>query len=190
MNIQDALKDTGKAKLGKSNGWASHQEGYTWHAERDGKFLRWFDEEGNPRCEISYFDIINIGWEPHYEKEVIRPEKAGEVWEDSCGNLWLTSNPSEKGLRFMSATGDNSWFDFPSLRWHKDVVHNQNGWTRPYPPVEDEKVERIVIEGVEWFGVHNKTYPEYYEERKDGFKFESLQNKPPMTMILEIPKER
>lgn len=126
---------------------------------------------------------INLAIESEKEEAII-PKESGELWQLDDGeeimNYFLFRSQSiEKQLTFKSASGFCNGKE-PSDK----IIHNQNGWTRLHPPVEDEKVERIVIEGVEWFeddgtGV---VFPDAGE-----YEWKGLLNKT-MTMIL-IPKE-
>jgi hypothetical protein len=130
MYIQEALKETGKAKCGGNNGCASWQEGYTWYAKRDGTFLRWFDQDGNPRCEITYFDIINhTDWLPYHPVEQIVPKEAGELW---ALNKYVYHHTVSNGY------GKITMVCYSNSKDTSEVIHNQNGWTRIHPPVKED----------------------------------------------------
>jgi hypothetical protein len=127
----------------------------------------------------------------------IRPENDGELWEhedDSMGMIVrcfqsspleiVFSNGCRKHLSETSlASGNNRTYG-------EDLIHGKNGWTRLYPPVEDNSVERIEIEGVKNFRFCGDTHDAslYKVDIPDGH-LDDLEDKPPMKMILEIPKE-
>jgi hypothetical protein len=234
MNIQDALKETGKA----------HQKNrcFDSYVKTDPTgLLNWYFKENDEQRSITLlWDITDAAWQPYHEVKEIRPEKAGELWTDDGGlgnNNYLTFIEDNK-LQLITAYGSCN----ARAAIGKDIAHNKKGWKRLYPPVESEKVrigdkdfsiceeveeyidrleqglvdrdakieelmkadirrilspeydsiERIEIEGVEdWkvsgFSTGNKT--KYSVWLPNGM-CEKLEDKPPMKMILEIPKDK
>jgi hypothetical protein len=186
MKVQDALEKNGKAYRVIS----STSEPYAYI---DGLYLVW--EDG---VKVGYEGIIAEDWLPYPEEKEIRPEKAGEVWqyeEDSHKKVTVW----HKGILCFHALSRR---DRPDIIYFKkddglgwfccdEPVHGKNGWTRLYPPVEDESVERIEIEGVENFRLCGDTFESsiYKVDIPDGY-LDRLEDKPPMKMILEIPKDK
>lgn len=75
------------------------------------------------------------------------------------------------------------------------MIHNKNGWTREFPPVEDEDIERIEFENVIWDKSEvwpHESIPKLIKgpgHTNWGDISDATTSKPPMKMILEIPKE-
>ena len=142
MNIQEALKPTGKVYvLGGTN-----------YAEvNNSNELVWYSMGTKEReCTVSFYCIIGSVWLPYHEIKEIRPEKEEETWlDENTGLCYLTfyNGTNEIGLRRgMDGSTDVS---------NEFVIHNRNGWTRLYPKVEDDSIERIEIEGVEIESCYN-----------------------------------
>ena len=68
---------------------------------------------------------------------------------------------------------------------YRTAVHGKN-WTRLYPPVADENIERIELERVIW------AYKDgvYFPTTGTNIEFSELVDSSPMKMILEIPKDK
>ena len=124
MNIQDALKETGK---GQGNLKDMYVE------LNDDEVLCWYDISGNCVEEpVSLSIILDDDWQPYCPVEEIRPEKAGELWEHN--NIkFMTMVPS---VHKDSKMYLKSKFDVKHFM--DNVIHNQNGWTRLYPPVKEQ----------------------------------------------------
>ena len=186
MNIQNALKETGKARKEDNEAKyatliqdedAGSRENLVWEGEKDEL--------------VHYTDIMEDNWQPYHEEKEIRPETSTELWRNKFNEL---AHTTYRGNELMFVCMNES---IPV----DDVLIEINGWTRLYSPGEEDKkicafnhacldreedVERIVIEGIEW-------------KREDGWlvpfgggEFMCSQNlidKPPMRMIFEIPKE-
>jgi hypothetical protein len=120
------------------------------------------------------------------EIKIISPEKAGELWgnKGAMYSTVISSIPNDGEALFFRSEYDNL------NNITKEVIHGKNGWTRLFPFVEDDSVERIEIEGV-WFADHYRDAADkdVYTIRLDVRYLEILQNRLPMKMILEIPKE-
>jgi hypothetical protein len=180
MNVAEALEVDGKIESTTSNRIAFRDEF---------SILRWDDDDSLVMLE----DIVG-DWSPHYEEEEIRPETRGELWEyydgDQCRLNFFTC--ISLGLNMMSQSGVLSekgilGFMTGNKDIRKDVIHSKSGWTRLYPPVEDESVERIEVD-VTWNSHDiNCIYPVF-----NSYQFNPtiLLSKPPMKMILEIPKDK
>jgi len=113
------------------------------------------------------------------EREVkIIPQEAGELWRNDRGDYYVTDVPLPLGM----STG-LALFGYSGCVQSHEVIHG-NGWTRLSPSVEED-IERIEIENVTWgHPASGDVFPNIhniYDLR--------LTSKPPMKMILEIPKE-
>ena len=138
MNIQDALKETGKArKIVDTDNYAKLDttDRLYWHGIDD-------DCKNSP---VQMVSILADNWQPYHPVEQIVPREAGELWESDAGLLcFIVENGGGLKARSQSDT-----------LWEKEggtfsrLIHNQNGWTRIHPPVKED-VEDIVTEGVEW----------------------------------------
>lgn len=136
MNIQDALKETGKALLVLSD---DEEIGVAqWRNES----IWWCDAiTGKWRKEVGHVDLLEGDWQPYYEEKEIRPESPGELWKkrysvdftsyfhtEYDSSLLLTG--SRPPLLLVSGT---------NAAVTEEAVHGKNGWTRLYPPVQDEE---------------------------------------------------
>lgn len=148
--------------------------------------LRWFHKGTGALCKepVSFEDIECLSWTPYREAREIRPEKAGELWQHEVRGLAFIYESTENTHFIISVDGQTEELNKCNL-----VAHNKNGWTRIYPPVEDDSVERIEIEGVKWKDAETIRGQFCYPQSSDK-NFGNLRNKPPMKMILEIPKEK
>ncbi|MCK5603539.1 hypothetical protein KAR91_16765 [Candidatus Pacearchaeota archaeon] len=164
MKSEEALRETGKAKRS------------CWH---DGAYI-WLDEHGQflfvgPNKKQSGYNlkaILDNEWYPHHEEKEIRPENAGELWV--FGKVHTMTVDIGDGLRAID--------EFEDFMDRGSMVHGEDGWTRLYPPVEED-VERIEIEGVICT-----------EEEECVYKIETIFTSPqdlsnkPMKVILEFTK--
>lgn len=136
--------------------------------------------------------------EPRKVKE-IRPENAGELWRHEDGSIGIIIKQSESsplGIAFDNGTqkhlSDTNLASGKNKPYREYLIHNKNGWERLYPPVEDDSVETIEIEGVEWENCKiegqelHAMVPLW--RNMNPWIGKNLINKPPMKMILEIPK--
>ena len=134
----------------------------------------------------------------HFKAKIveIRPEKAGELWAIRDTSIFTYKDVYGDSLELKFIYADGSGKSYIAGHANEQIRHNKNGWTRLYPLVEDENIERIEIEGVEWFdGRLTKSgrygplviYPETGLSRAKELEFV---NGPPMKMILEIPKDK
>lgn len=131
--------------------------------------------------------LIRNDWQPYNPTPQIVPEKAGELWEERLetrGNVVWCTLRVKGGLKFL-ATDDGSGDVLGTRVYHKEIIHNQNGWERVFPEVKDE-VERIEIDGVRWYEAEGNGATPGSSQAPGWRKFI---NRPPMKMILEIPKE-
>lgn len=187
MNIKDALKETGKA-TGLHLPFAE-----TWFVAIDDEDFLWlYNDIGAPIQRVPLREILRSDWQPYHDKKYIRPEKPGELWERQGEKFFIFfDNDKYVCLCLVDESGDK--FSTVDAMSYAEVIHNQNGWTRLYPPVEDENVERIEIEGVEWEQIMTlsggRAIVPYWPI--DGYSYvkKSWLDKPSMKMILEIPKE-
>ena len=130
MDILEALKPTGKANYDKEFAYAMLK----------GDDLFWYkssDDTAGAICHVGFQDILRDDWQPYHEKPEIKPEKAGEVWQDEDGEYWSTYKNKISGLHVSCWNGNRS---IP-----RDMIHGQNGWTRSYPPLPDESVARASV---------------------------------------------
>ncbi|MCK5609774.1 hypothetical protein KAR91_48330 [Candidatus Pacearchaeota archaeon] len=182
MNIQDALKETGKARK-KSNlaeyAFLDKSEDSVRHE------IFWF-VDGEKESHVQFEDLFNDDWQPYHEEKEIRPDSAGELWRHEQGGTFYTHAKSYNTNSEVATTNHfGAIEDLP----RDDKIHNKNGWTRLYPPVEED-VERIEIEGVRWVFSKKAGYqiPQWPISGPDSLY--PLLDKPPMKMILEIPKDK
>ena len=116
----------------------------------------------------------------------IRPEKAGELWQAGNDSFFFTVN-SDK------IAGDNG--DTYEIKDY-EMIHGKHGWIRLYPPVEDDSVERIEFNNVDWdlsgcWQTKPMPFVSYDGGSKDwGDIRDAVINQPKMKMILEIPKDK
>lgn len=176
MNIQDALKETGKAEKGYSDA--------IYVKESEEGVLYWFGKKSGAEMNgVSFRNIMADDWQPYHPKEEIRPSEAGELWQyNGVEYVTMTESVSISDKLFMKSKYDH----YCKIEGSIEIIHNQNGWKRLHPPVNDEEV--IVSEEVTWHSEDGWVFP----RRKTGtvFGFSQLLNKPPMTMTLTIPKEK
>lgn len=129
MNIQKALEETGKAiqpDIPKGLYYSLNESGVLWL----------YSKIGRPIEIVKFGDIFTYNYTPYYEVKEIRPEKAGELWErDGEFNHRCTTFETDVGLNVIWWDGDTP----NTNRIGKDMIHNKNGWTRLYPPVEEPK---------------------------------------------------
>ena len=87
MNIQDALKNTGKAKRPLSNDY------YAAIDEED--VLRWYGQDvHNKANEVQLSGVLADDWQPYHPKEEIMPSEAGELWGNE--ELYLYTEDYQK----------------------------------------------------------------------------------------------
>ncbi len=175
MNIQDALKPTGKATAISGNWYAAlNKDGVLFYYPED-------SESGIDKGPVTLQSIQDLTWRPYYDKSVIRPEKGGEHWINEHGKH-LFSYRMSLPIHWIDESGE-----VIDINLHNSIIHNQSGWTRLYPPVEDDNVERIEIKIEVGFpnrpGDHKS---EYKFLLPDGY-LKRIVNE---TLILEIPKEK
>ena len=184
MIIQKALQETGKARLST---WLDGAYVYL----NDGVlYLKGMDTYNKPYASSA---ILRDDWQPHYEVKEIRPENEREVWINKAIHSVhvLITGWTELGggkLVFRNADGDIVSID-------PKAIHNKNGYTRIFPHVKDESIERIRIKDVTWhkgrgngvsivFPVADNSDEGSAEVDKD------LLTRGPMTMILEMSKDK
>lgn len=180
MNIQDALKETGKA-INKA------EFGGFYAMPNEVGILCLYNRKTNIiDGGVSLRSTLLTDWQPYHEKPEIRPKEAGELWKHEPGGLHLhTDDGPAQQLCMVGWNG-------PERHAIDTAIHGQNGWTRICPSVPDESVERIEFDNIEW------ALSECWQKRpmphiamcgKDwGTIRDVIANKPPMKMVLEIPK--
>jgi hypothetical protein len=164
--IQDALKETGKARRPS---WIEE----IWVEIINNELMLMPSETKLTHVK----DIFATDYEP-YKKE-IRPERAGELWQHKDGRFACTD-----------LDGGELWLiDVAGNEMVQGV--NYNGWKRIYSP--DEEVmkelegEKIVIEGVKWRQDAGSTI--IYPGADTVFEWRDFIDKPRCTMTLTWPKE-
>jgi hypothetical protein len=171
VNIQEALKETGKARLEIQ---AEHFL-YAFIAELNNSYV-WLNKDGQHEY-LYYDDGLREDWQPYHDKKVIRPEEAGELW--ACDGLGMCFVYYDKSLDLHL-----KWRDGAEQRVAvTNIAHNQNGWTRLYPPVEDDSVERVEFEYVEC----TKERESVYNVNSTFATYRSLPKR--VRMILEYEKQ-
>lgn len=194
MNIEEALKFTGKARIGENNKHAPWQAGYNWHVEIVGKYLRWVDDQGVEKCEVSYFDHMSKEWQSYHDKKEIRPQMAGELWKNN-GIIYMTvkensaTNPNTK--IYLCWCCDGRLIDVNNFI--PDVIHGKNKWTLLYSPDPERMadisgVQREEFDGVTWFcNTIGHIVPQ--SNRGQNIIFSKYTDMPPCKLIIEIPKD-
>ena len=178
MDIQDALEPTGEARKGSNLADYAH---LVKDEDSDRHSLMWVID-GKNDGNVQYEDIFEDDWQPYHEVKEIRPEKEGELWKNNVHINWFirwVGSSRNKGLQAVSEQG--VCFDVKGL----DMIHGKE-WTRLFPPVEDESVERIEIERVAWRQSHGV----YFPTADTDIEFSELKEKGRMKMILVIPKDK
>ena len=131
----------------------------------------------NGKDEPVRLDLITGAlWQPYHEVKEIRPEKAGELWENGDGKYYHTHDV-EGDLYLVGM--------YEAVKVEGAIT---SGMTRLYPPVEN--VERIEIESVKFASLPDSKHFAYPMVSNGGtYNWKDLPYKPAMKMILEIPKE-
>jgi hypothetical protein len=136
----------------------------------------------------------------HFEAKIIeiRPEK-GDTWKLKEDRYLITQFSDEDDVYAVNDKGERFTInDEHSYSNFQNVIHNnKDGWIRIEPPVEDDNIERIEIEGVkDWEMEQQKLGEARYsvtiegQVNVTGGTASVLENKPPMKMIIEIPKDK
>jgi hypothetical protein len=173
MDIISALKETGKACI---NGRLAYDDGFG--------ILRWADED----TLVTLKDIMRGDWQPYPDKKEIRAEKAGELWA-LRGVYHHTIGDSKNGYDVIKMV-----FKDGSFIAEHGPYHNQNGWKRIHPPVEDESVERIDLSDLDFTHYLPEEYYATVHINGESGLTRSLADilvskKGGQKMILEIPKD-
>ena len=186
MDILKALEPTGKATI---KGCHANEYAYT---DEDG-ILRWM--MGEDVCSLSL--LLSNLWQPYHEKPEIRPETAGELWKCRDGRMAFIHGTISSSTDLRITAGNGVSKPYGSMEWHQELLHKGlHGWTRIEPPVPDENVEEVVIEGVRWKKQDLKNpalaciVPCWDANNNiHEIPVPSLIDKPPMKMTLEWGKE-
>ena len=178
MNIQDALKETGKAEDDTLELFY-----IAWRHDTTPSELWYFRKSDNsPYDELSHEAIFKEYYQSYYEVKEIRPEKAGELWQYNNLFEWCTVRKNGV-IEMICAQGK----DIETIDKMNLTIHNKNGWKLIYSPDkevmakingEDENIERVVVKIASWY---NGRYTFDSSYRKD------LVGK---ACILEIPKDK
>lgn len=128
--------------------------------------------------------IYKPGREDRFEaKEVeILPEKAGELWQYRNSESYAHTFKDGDDIYFLSDGCS------PKLVSSLECVRHGQYWTRRFPHVEDENVEKIVIKGVKWRKLSSTTL--IYPSADTEIGFTDLVDKPRMKMTLEYEKDK
>ena len=170
MDIKSALEPTGKAK---KEYW-----GATYAARDEKGIIRQYCD-GMVLGGISSDELNEEYWQPCHEKPEIRPENQDEMWRNSHVDVcYLYDAVNNKLMTARGISLDNQILE-------NKVIHGQNSWTRIYPPVPDENVEKVVIENVAWRRSHGVIFP-IADTDED---WQSLATKPRMQMTLKWKKK-
>lgn len=177
MNIQDALKETGKAHRGSGDKvYVYEDRGILKHNETKEPVVLNF--------------IICDDWLPYHEEKQIRPENEGELWRHHVSGLYCCTENGDgihkNQLIIVGYSGPK-----PISQGYENMIHGQC-WTRLYPPVEDESVEKIEVEDVEFIPQRLMNGDSCYVAISEGtYAINSemkLIDKPSMKMTLEWEK--
>jgi hypothetical protein len=172
MIIQDALKPTGKAEC--------DEDGYVFVDEYG--ILRWYDTVNNTATGAAELnEILNSDWLPYHEEEEIRPEKAGELWQQTDHNGKVTTSMTVEEDETIRRVYESGIHDGIDEDWQ---IHNKNGWTRLFPSVEDESMKRVPVVLRLTGGGDSFSSMEFDIGKKCGARLKGK------TVFLEIPKEQ
>ncbi len=183
MKIDYALISTGKAHR------PTDIRSYVMVDEND--VLFWYGTtKNNKGAQVMLSEILGEVWQPYHEVKEIRPEKAGELWEREGLFFVIVRDTSNNNLMIRCCEDDYLW----SINNHSftPMIHNKNGWKRLFPEPEDDSVERIEFSEVEWSkdkAILGFIYPSLNVKGNNGGLW-NLLDRPPMKMILEIPKDK
>lgn len=138
MNIQDALKETGKA----CNKDKSAYVGVRF--DHGANYLSWYNSHNDEYISnVSYEAHFKDDWQPYHPIKEIRPENAGELWRCTLNNVCYLYEPHDNIL--TTARGNTIKVN----KCDPPVVHGEH-WKRLYPEVK-EGVERVGIDNVPWW---------------------------------------
>jgi hypothetical protein len=191
MNITKALEPTGKATR---QGWKKNTYIAINDSSRTGiqQFFLYTILIGTDGERYGSIDVLDNDWQPYYEVKEIRPEKSGELWIHEKGGSFYVHSADYNEVP-SGTTTTNHFGTIEKLP--RSTVHSQDGWTRLYPPVEDENIERVVFENIKWhLSACWQTKPMPYIEEGGGGEYwgdirDTVKDKPPMKMTLEFKKE-
>jgi hypothetical protein len=181
MDIKKALEETGKA-IGPYEDAKCYAK-----ISPDGPLQWFYFEDDKPACDVGFSRIMKDEWQPYHPKEGIRPEDAGELWAFNA-RLCFTIEKNGEIYRVWQNGHDSPNLLEINLAYcgsTKGIIHNQNGWKRLSPVVEEEDIERIVIEEVKWCKSHGVIFPAADTDED----WEDLIGKRRWKMVLERPKE-
>ena len=92
--------------------------------------------------EVTGQEVLRTDWLPFPEEKEIRPKKAGELWKLD-EEYYHTEDHTSSGCGLcLVGYGSKGFKEVDNGK----TAHNKNGWTRLFPSVEDESVERVEIE--------------------------------------------
>ena len=121
MNIQEALKETGKATVEPN-----HLSSYV---QMSNLVLMWYEIGiNNADGPVALEVILGDNWQPYHEEKEIRPEKAGELWEWTDG-YYHTEFIGLNDFRLIGKSCNRTDTS--------KVIHGKNGWTRLCPDAEE-----------------------------------------------------
>ena len=178
MDIVSALKETGKAQREHCKDWFIEKE-----AASPSHYKITYADGSDGGKTMDLHNYFKDDWQPYHPKEEIRPSEAGELWEIRGMKCFTVRQVS--GLELIDELGVSLIIE--------NTIHEKYGCARLLPPVSDG--EEIVIEGVRWleikdpFGTGKSLRVTPDTLGSSYHVFESLLNKPPMTMTLTMPKE-
>ncbi len=138
MKIEEAQEQNGKAWLPDDK--TSKLDEYVISV---GGVMTWFGSDDAAINPVAYCLLKRTDWQPFPEAKEIRPEKAGELW--ATGDLNYMTQKIGDELRMIPRS-----YDMQILEEIDHFIHGVGCYKRLYPPVEDDSVERIEIEGVVW----------------------------------------
>ena len=104
----------------------------------------WYDAKTDHLArDVTGKEALRTDWIVYHPKEEIRPKEAGELWE-------FKNNMVQDNYLTIFAKGGSAIWLIKDTYTHivsEKVTHGGNGWTRLHPPVPDDSVEEIVIDG-------------------------------------------
>lgn len=183
MNIQDALKETGKVKR---KGWGRNE----WLAitdlssSGDIQFFFYVKEISVHGERYSQTNILDNEWQPYHDKKEIRPENAGELWEHDETEGYFHTDYSTQDAQLVM-------IGYKGVSRDAEITHGDH-WTRLHPPVEDDSVEKVEFKRVFFDRIKGKNganYMSIISTSGDSPSIDMLKGRE-VDVTLKIPKDK
>ncbi len=177
MNIDDIIKVDSLQKAE-----ATYQPGWYVKLNSAGEYFWYRKDNDEVIRELRVSEALGYIWSPYHAIKEIRPENAGETWEHGGIKYFTVESSTEENTLHLIPYKES----LCSLII-ENVIHGKYNCKRLFPSVEEDGVERIEIEGVQWKEDCNLWIRPCGKNMRT--KLQQLVGKPQMEMILKIPKE-